>query len=316
VPRGASNTQGDGQVGVVSVQMDIIIFGTKDKKSNTFPRINYVGGGALPIYFSRTNFNLFLTEDETKYVSFGTLLEKANTSFNLLRVGQGIFSNSMNELIFSPEICYQCANQTLGCPLIVKDVEIKDIGGIPIKWWYLRDEYEILDWKNQCPFFQAFLELTETKAEKRFLELYLNQHLQYFIQDIFEKIVVEGKNFVMGSKDIIPDILNSEPCKRIPGHKGWGRDNGGAPLTVALIDIEEYDRSSLLRSTSDLPLWFKKDADRLQHLAVKGVKVHIGTASNLNEMEVYELGEWLRRSLYQIDALIPQVWLRHQQFSL
>lgn len=190
-------------------------------------------------------------------------------------------------------------------------MKINEIYGNPIKWWYLRDENQTLDWKCNCPFFQSYLELTETPAERKFLELYINKHLQYNIQNMSDSIVSEGSYFMDGIKDFIPDILNSEPNNRVPGDKGWGRKRLGVPLTVALIAPETYDRSNILIPASEISLMFKQYAEELAHISKKGIKVNIATASNLNETEVFQLGAWLRNSLYQIDALIPQVWLRH-----
>jgi len=153
-----------------------IIFGAKDKRK-PFPQLNLVTQGGKQYVFSRTNYNLFLTPEEAKFLSFGDLLEASSR-------GAPPWDSSLSassELIFSPRICYQCAEQPLGCPLVVKNIEtaglVIDGEMFEVLWWLLKDDTESDDWSFECPFFQALLDLTETKAEWRFMKLYLDSVL-------------------------------------------------------------------------------------------------------------------------------------------
>jgi hypothetical protein len=123
-----------------------------------------------------------------------------------------------------------------------------------------------------------------------------------------------------GNKNIIVDILKSHKGNRVSGDKGWGRKKGeGAPLTVAFIEPEEYDRQldsrKKYRQAESFPLAVQDMMEDIVKIASKGYKSNIGTVVNMTDKEIYELTKWLKRSFYNIPLLIPQVWRQYIQYE-
>ena len=292
-----------------------LIFGAKDKQS-PYPKINFTSQRESTSFFSRTNFNLFLTPEERPYVSLSTLLEKSNEIDEFKR-----------ELVFAPESCYHCTERAMYCPLIVKstDQEVLTIDdrSLPVMWWRLKNDVEIASWITDCPFLQSLLDLTETKAERKFMKLYLDYELKDYVGDgvglgLSGELASSSYTFLERNRDLIADILDSEPERRVPGHRGWGRarkwelERYGVPPIVAIIYDEEYDRSRLLGTIrEDTPARLRFLLERASALGAIGFRVSIGTANNLTSWEIHRFGEWLRSPLAKCPALIPQVWLRH-----
>lgn len=310
--------------------MNTVFFGAKDKKS-PFPVVNFIGPGNEAVFISRTNFNLFLSAAKLDFLSIGALLDHSNEALSY--PNSHISGNARHELLFSPDVCFQCAERMLGCPLVVQDVieeavqaeEPSDDGSVirgevKCKWWSLKTEFEMDDWKNVCPFFQALIELTETQAERRFLELYLDEQMHQFARDISHGLSEGASRFMDYNRDILGPILVSTPGNRVPG--GWARRSGkfvgtkyGVPLTVALFRAQKHDRrvpEQLDADRSALPSQFRLELENLSAMfSNRKFEFAIGTPPNLNALEVYELFQWLRRPLNTKFALLPQVWIRH-----
>ncbi|UCG12676.1 MAG: hypothetical protein JSU72_19725 [Deltaproteobacteria bacterium] len=300
---------------------NVVMFGAKEKQK-PYPKVNFVGNGESPLFFSRTNFNLFLTPEESEFVSLATLLEKSNERESMLAVPDRTVVDAMSELVLSPDCCYRCTEQMACCPLIIRSTEQRALTvedkHLPYTWWHLRNDTEMDSWRTECAFFQSLLDLTETKAERRFLQFYLDAHMQFYAGGAVMGFGLSGElewsgfAFFERNRDIIADILSSEPSRRVPGHRGWGRKPGGVPSTVAFIFGEEYDRSKILSAIEeDLPGSVRFLCEEFRRHGGTGFEAKIATANNLTPLEIHDLGRWLRRPLSQYPALIPQVWLRH-----
>lgn len=126
-----------------------IIFGTLDK-AKPFPRLNLKTEHGVQRVFSRTNYNLFLDEPE----------ERASLS-----VGQ--FLKHFRELAGG---CPNCIQPWNCCRLFVSSIE--RVSG---RFGFWRITAEHAEWPNwgACGMYTFWLSQAQTRAEKRFLERYL-----------------------------------------------------------------------------------------------------------------------------------------------
>jgi hypothetical protein len=279
---------------------NVIFFGAKDK-NQPFPRINFASNLDGSRFFSRSNFNLFLTDDKSRFVSLGTILDSSHYAG---------FSAENRELAFAPEVCNECADKSSNCPLIVDHINDQVIfdEALPIKWWELKRTSDLLSWHNVCPFFSKLCDLSETAAEKKFQTLYLDAHLRYYASDLYDRLIDDGVDFMDELGKHVHDVLLSKPYAR--PHRKLGK----IPKTVAFVLPEEYDRqinSDATPNDRGNTRQMRNLLDRVGAIASKAYKANIGIAANITASEAYEIGRWLRTSLYHFPALIPQVWLRH-----
>jgi hypothetical protein len=292
--------------------MNTLFFGSNQSKSkNIEPKINFIKSGKSNVFFSRSNYNLFLNPKETKYISLGTILYKSNHPSRLEK--EAIFRDFPNAC-FAQQVCIECAKTTLGCPLIVKEVVEDELKygdeRYRFNWWVLKDRLEIDAWQISCPFLKSYVDLTQTPQERKFLQLYLDSAVRGFNFYLIDGISDYASTFMEEIVDHIPKILTSEPISRFTKGKSTI-----VPHTIALIGVDKDDRFQLNKPALDNSHYETIYLEQLDAIISKEMKnkrnIRIGTACNLTISEVFQLGEWLRRSLFCIPAMIPQVWLQY-----